>query len=342
MAVGTQPTTLSDLRIALLSRVRDVGGTGTNANSVSINDIANSYLNTSLHDMHINPLVMPYWAMRRAVLITHAPYTTGTVSITAAARTTLTGSSTLWSTAVTGFGFNNARVGGKIKVSGLSEIYTVSAVGGDTAITLETLYPGDALTDTTYTYFEDEYALASDFLKMADARLFSTDLKIPLVGPMEFRRTFPRNDISGKPRVATLIQLAFSGSTTPRPRVVLHPYPDDEYSIPYSYITSNLAVSSAGAEQTAMTADADEPIVPLRYRHALVAHALYNWYMHRKDDTRSQEAKEEYTEIMGRIANDHGIGSTDRPRFVVRTSYGMRRRGARYSVDTRFDELLDR
>ena len=343
MSSDTQPTTLSDLRIALLSRVRDVGGTGTNANSVSINNIANSYLNTALHDLHVNPNVMPHWAIRSAVLITHDTYTTGTVSITAAARTTVTGSSTLWNTAVTGMGFNNARAGGKMKFGGLNEIYTVASdPSSDTAMTLATRYAGDALTDGTYTYFEDEYALATDFLKPADARLFSTDLNIPLIGPMEFRRRYPRNDVSGKPRIATLIQLGFSSTTTPRLRLVLHPCPDDEYSIPYNYVTSYLAVSSAGAEQAEMTSDTDEPIVPLRYRHAIVAHALYNWLRDRKDDTRSKEAKTEYVDLISRMSNDAGIGVKDRPKLIVRTGYGSgnRRHGRRrFQTGTEWDDL---
>lgn len=325
--------------------MRDVAGTGTNANLLSINNIANSYLNTANYDLHINPNVMPHWAIRRGTLITHAPYSTGTVSITSAtSRTAVVGSSTLWNTAVTGFGFNNARVGGKIKFSGLNEVSVVSAVSSDTALTLESNYTGADLSGATYTYWEDEYALASDFLKMADARLFSSDLKIPLIGPMQFRRLFVRNDTSGKPRVATIIQLAFSSTTTPRTRVVLHPYPDDEYSIPYEYVTSNLAVSSAGVEQAQMSADDDEPIVPLRYRHVLVAHALYNWLRDRKDDARSQEAKAEYVELVSRITNDNGIGTQDRPKFVVRSGYGAsrrRRHGGRYSDDTLFDEVRD-
>jgi hypothetical protein len=343
MAAGTQPVSLLDLRISLLSKVRDVGGTGTNANSVSINDIANSYLNTAVQDININPNVMPYWLHRRGVLITHAPYSTGTVSITAAtSRTAVVGSSTLWNTAVTGYGFNNARIGGKMKFAGLNEIYTVSAVGSDTAITLESNYTGADLTAATYVYFEDEYALASDFDKPVDARLFSTDLNIPFIGPMEFRRRYARNDTSGKPRVATLNVLSSSGNTTPRPRLCLQPYPNDEYSIPYDYVTSNRAVSSAGVEQAAMTADTDEPLMPLKYRHVPVAHALSNWLADRKDDLeRSLKAQKDYEQLMTRITNDAGIGMKDRPRLIARAGFNGSRRGrrGRYSTNDDFDEM---
>ena len=171
-------------------------------------------------------------------------------------------------------------------------------------------------------------------------------MNIPLIGQAEFRRRYPRNSVTGKPKVACIIQLPFSGNTTPRYRVVLHPPTDATYSIPYNFVTSNLAVTSAGTEQTQLVNDTDEPIVPLRYRHAIVFHALYNWLRDRKDDARSGEAKAEYVEIMGRVANDTQIGQ-DRPRISPRTGqyYGFGRRGSRrigrYDVGGRFDNLLD-
>lgn len=332
MATTDQPKTFTELQTDLISRIRD------SSSDSGVSTIVQRYLNIALRDMHINPNVMPHWALRRAVLVTHSPYTTGSVDITtASSRTAVTGNSTVWTTANT-FGVANARVGGKIKFGGLNEVYEVSAVGAS-SITLATQYTGDDLDDDSYTYFEDEYALAADFLKPADAHLFSTDLKIPLVGPMDFRRRYGRNDVSGQPRVATIIQLDFSGNATPRPRLVLHPYPDDEYSIPYWYVTSYLAVTSAGVAQTQMSSSDDEPIIPLAYRHALVFHALYHYYRDRKDDARSGEAKAEYVDIMQRAANDVGIGQQDRPRLVPMRSQRGRRAARRYQTGDEFDTM---
>lgn len=319
MSVATQVTDLTDLRTDLIVRLRDATGV------TATNNIADRYLNIALHDMHINPGNNFPWAIRRAMILTHATYTTGTVSVTAATRTTVTGTSTLWATAVTGMGFNNARVGGKMNLSSGSEVYEVSAVGSDTSITLLDRYTGGALTDVGYTYFEDEYALATDFFRPLDWRNFSDERKIHLLGPQEFRRRYPRNARFGRPAVATLIQLPFATNTTPRYRVVFHPAPDVVYEIPYYYVTTNLAVSSAGVEQAQLTAATDEPIIPLRYRHALVFHALYHWYRDRKDDARSQEAKAEYVEILQRISGDQFSGQ-DRPRLVPVSPFGQGRR----------------
>ena len=330
---------MADLRRDLLHRVRDATG------ATATNNIADRYLNTALHDMHLDPGHNWPWAIRRAYILTHAPYTTGTVSITAAARTTVTGSSTLWNTAVTGMGFNNARAGGKMTFSGSLEVYEVSTVDSDTQITLTNRWSGDALSAASYAYYEDEYALVSDFLRPVDTRNFSLSNQIHLIGDREFYRRHPRNSTRSKPREATIIQLAFSGATTPRLRVVFSPAPDDEYEIPYRYITSNLAVDSTGAEKTQLTATTDEPIVPLYCRHAIVFHALYHWYRDRKDDKRSQEAKAEYVDIMGRIAGTVLHGASDRPRFAPNYGRYLGRRygGGRYEGDDKwFDELRDR
>lgn len=336
MATDTQLTTFLDIRRDLREMLRQVSVTATN-------DTIDRKINSALHDLHSNPGHNFPWLHRRGYLLTHAPYTTGTVDITAAARTTVTGTSTLWTTAVTGMGFNNARAGGKMTFSGSTEVHEVSTVDSATQITLTNRWTGDALTAATYAYFEDEYALATDFLRPVDMRNFSTDLNIPFIGPMEFRRAYPRNSYRAKPKVATLIQLGFSANTTPRYRVVLAPTPDDEYSIPYNYITSYLAVTDTGTEQTQLVNDTDEPIIPLQFRHVIPLHVMVHWYIHLMDDLpRANAIKAEYAELMQRMSGNTNVGQ-DRPRISVdyRKYFGQHRRG-RFEIESEFDEIRDR
>jgi hypothetical protein len=117
------------------------------------------------------------------------------------------------------------------------------------------------------------------------------------------------------------------------------------FMLPYAYVTSNFAVTSAGVEQTQMSSDSDEPIVPLIYRHAIVMHALYHWYRDRKNDKRSQEAKAEYVDLILRITGDVEVGASHpqlQPRISnyvrqARTPYA--RRGRRYTTGNSFDQL---
>ena len=132
--------------------------------------------------------------------------------------------------------------------------------------------------------------------------------------------------------------LGSSSPDTPVRRVALYPIPQQSLLIRYHYITSNLAISSAGAAQTQLSADADEPIVPLRYRHAILFHALYHWYRDREDDPRSQVAKQEYTDLVLRIAGDTEIGGR-RARLVPRLGSYTRRARRPYSGSPgRFDK----
>lgn len=340
MSSTSQVTTFSDLYTDLQNRVRVATGiTATESQ-------AKRYVNIALQDVHVGTDYTFPWTERRAFLTTKAPYTTGTVSI-AAGSTSLTGASTLWNTANT-YNQNNLRVGSKLSIAGGTDIYRVSAVASDTAATLETRYvASSSAAAVEYRAFEDEYALASDFLRPIDFALFSSDWNIPLLDRKEFRRLHTRGNISGKPTSASILDLSFSGSNTPVRKVVFYPYPDQTYIIPYAYVTSNLVVTSAGVEQSALSSDTDEPMMPLRYRHVIVLHALANWYRDKRDDARSQEAKAEYAELLSRMIADHDMGTHNRVRIQpnegLYRAHAMRpyRRqgGSRYSTNNRFDSF---
>lgn len=312
MSSTSQLTTFADIYTDLLNRCRVT--TGVTATT----EQAKRYVNIALHDLHVGFDYKLPWAERSSVLRTQAQYTTGTLTATKGS-TTITGSGTAWNTN-NDFSVANMRVGGKIRIGGSRTPYTISAVGGNTTATLNTAFVETTATATTYTYFEDEYALASDFLRPVDAQRFSDEMSIDIIGRTEFRRRYPTNSMpQSRPSVATIIDAAPSGNTTPVRRVRLAPPPSTNVLIPYTYITSNLAVSSAGVAAANLSADSDEPIVPLRYRHVIVFHGLYHWYRDKKDDSRADAAKGEYTDLMLRIAGDAEVGAV-RPQIRPRMS----------------------
>lgn len=340
MSSTTQLTTFSDLYTDLQNRTRVTTGITATENQ------AKRYINIALQDIHLAFDYKLPWAERRGVLRTHAPYTTGTVSVTVGG-TSLTGLTTLWNTA-NAYSENNMRVGGKVLFAGTSDIYTIATVSGDTTATITQRYVGTAnLSGQSYIYFEDEYPLASDFLRPVDMQSFTDDHSIPLIGRNEYRRRYPRPNQAGRPQVASIIDLSFSGNTTPVRKVMFHPYPDAVYMIPYTYISNAVAVTSTGVEGTALVNDTDEPTMPLRYRHAIVFHALYHWYRDKKDDARSQEAKAEYVDIMQRIVNDQDVGThvqaSIQPRMEMYTRHAYRpyskRGGRRMDLNKDFDNF---
>lgn len=318
MSTTSQPTTFSELYTDLQNRVRIT--TSVSATEV----IAKRLINTALINMHIGYAERLPWCERRATLITQPQYTTGTLTATKGS-TTITGSGTLWNTS-NSFSVANMRAGGKIRINGGSEVYEISSVSTDTSATLTSSFTQTTVSAATYVYFEDEYALATDFLRPIDLRQFSDPMNIELIGRTEFRRLFPRNYITGRPSVATMVDLGFSGNTTPVRKVLFAKPPDIAYSIPYTYATSYLAVSAAGAAQTSLTANTDEPIVPLRYRHLIVLNALSEWYRDQKDDDRYVAAGQAFEQGMLRMVGDTEIGESHPYLRPDVSGYAMRAR----------------
>lgn len=339
MSTTSQLTTFNDLYTDLQNRVRISTGVAASENQ------AKRYINVALHDMHLGNEYKFPWAERASSLITHARYTTGTVTI-AQGATALAGASTAWNTA-TGLGFNNMRAGGKVTFSGHVEPYEISSVSSDTAAVLTDSYVGSAISAGSYVYYEDEYALASDFFRPLDMSFFDSNREIQLIDKDRFYRAFPRNTQTGKPRWAMLIDKAPSGSTARIRRIVFAYPPDAVYKISYRYITKNLAVSSAGVQAESLSADADEPLVPLRYRHAILYHALCNWYRDKKDDSRADGVWAQYVDIMQRISGDVELGART-PKFMpnvsgyvgaARRPYRHRGRARGYTTGNAFDRM---
>src|SRR3990167_9140738 len=197
------------------------------------------------------------------------PYTISRTLTATKGSTTLEGSGTAWNTN-NDFSVKNMRAGGKVRIAGALDPYTISSVTDDDTAVLSAAFVETTVTDGTYTYYEDEYALASDFLRPVDMQRFSDAIPIDLISRTEFRRRYPSNSVpQTRPSVACIIDAPFSSTTTPVRRVRFAPPPSSNVLIPYTYITSNLAVSSAGVAAANLSADTDEPIVPLRYRGAI-------------------------------------------------------------------------
>lgn len=331
MSTTSQVIDFQDLYTDVLNKTR------SNPSLSTLITFAKRYVNQAVQ--HIVGIDEFEWGKRWATFVTNASYTTGTIAITKGSST-LTGTSTLWNTN-NDLGVANTRTTGKLKIG--SEVYEIASVDSDTQITLSSNYTQDTLTEGSYVYFEDEYALEADFDKPVFTQHLQGDLDIPIVSNSDFHRNYIRNSITGKPKSATVIDRAFDGSTARVQRMTFHPSPADFYTIRYRYVTSFIAVSSTGTEQSAMSADSDEPIIPIKYRNCIVQYALSQWWRDRQDDARSQEAKNEYDQTIAQMQSDTGA-PTPRPRMRVarpRITYWGRGGGRRYQTGTEFDEMRD-
>ena len=325
MSTTSAPRDFSDIVTAVRTTVKADSSTPTTTTIKRL-------INTRLVDMHIQANFP--WAERRATLLTHAPYTTGTVDTTVGS-VTVTGTSTVWTTS-NSYGQANVRTTGVLVFSGDPQPYRISTVDGAGTLTLATRWIGAAaLAGATYTYLEPEYDLASDLLRMKHPRQFSDVLQIPILPRDEFDRRFPRNTTQGTPIVCTIVDVGFAASASRVQRVVFAQVPNATLQIPYWYITRNLAVSSAGVEAEALSADTDEPIIDRLYRHVLVEGAAADYFRDGKDDARSAEHEGRYEAIVNRTKQD-SPPERDRPRLEVVPRHNVnhllqvRGRGGRY------------
>jgi hypothetical protein len=161
-----------------------------------------------------------------------------------------------------------------------------------------------------------------------------------LIGAQEFYAASARTTIRGRPRVATLIELGPLGSTALRRRVVFSPAPDGTYLIPFRYLTTLLAVSATGTGQANLIATTDEPIVPLRYRGAIVYKALELWFGTRQKSAElAAHFQAEYSSLLLRARQKSGPAD-DRPRIIPAVAGPVRGwSGRRYDGGIAWDEL---
>ncbi len=308
--------------------------------------VAKRFINTGLYDMHLGNGERFPWSERQGRLLTQATYSTGTVTV-AQGAVAVVGVGSAWNTA-NAFGVNNVRAGGKIIFSGDDTVYEVASVSSDLALTLTDRFRGTSLSAGGYSYFEDEYDLAADFLKPLDKNRFDGRGAIPIMDRREFRRRFTRIASTGEIVACAIFDQAFDGNTTPRRRVRFYRPPSEARYIAYAYVTSNLAVTAAGVEQAQLLNDTDEPIVPLYARHLIVLKALEHWYRDKKNDSRSQEAKAEYVDGVTRLLGDVEVGA-QRPRLQPDVTGYVRRartpyrsgRTRKHVLGTGFDEILE-
>ena len=339
MSSSTVVTTWSDLYTALLNDMRSETGVTATTN------LAKRYIDEAHRDLYIGHGEKFHWAERRNTIITHAEYTTGTLTATIGSGT-LTGASTLWNTN-NDHGQKNMRKYGKISIAGADEVYEISSVTNDTSAAMNPNYIGSTASELEYRYFEDTYALASDFLKPVDSRSFDDNRRIHFVGRSRFRQMYPRNrTTSTSISVAILEDYAPDGNVTLIRRIRFGPPPSNTQIIPYSYVTSNIVTASDGTAKGSFTADADEPTMPLHYRPIIVAGAKLHWYRDIKDDQRSLQVLPLYQQMLDRMIGDQDVGAQ---KMRIRTARGLYvsrakrpyRGGQRYDINGRFDRFED-
>ena len=344
MSTTSQFTTFSDLYLGLLKALR------TDAGDTATVEQAKRYINTAHLDIHLGFAENVPWAIR--------DHSAGTGTTFTATVATATGTAIDSNTGVIShlYTVDNPNLG----LAGADSRISVTTSADGTTLGIEGVIGGVAATDPsnmtmygpeigvgdTIRVFKDDLVMPTDFLRLAGNQIKVGSRSLDLIGRVEFRHRFAGEINIGRPQYATLVDsVSIDGGMDER-KIRLHPIPNTVERVFISYVTKNIVTTSTLNKAEGFSDDADVSIMPLRYRHAILFHALYHWYRDRKDDQRSQEAKAEYSEIMGRIVNDTEAGQSVmsiRPNtnaYRRKSSRPYRSGGSRSRYDHgRFDRL---
>lgn len=180
-----------------------------------------------------------WWLYDRQVIVTSAPITTGTISVTNASTSATYSDAPTPSTA-----------GRVLHIpSNTTELYLsrISAhTAAATALTLESAYTGDDDTDATFTVWQDRYDLATDCGKVLWIRRTGYTQPLQIISPEEMIRLKGWDTSEGPPHVATVLGFDTEGDPTTQKQLHVHPYPDDTYTLEVWYRQAlNTEVSSS-------------------------------------------------------------------------------------------------
>ena len=123
------------------------------------------------------------WLQDNQTIRMIAEYTTGTVDCTTL-TTSVTGSSTVWTKAMTDR---------KFKFDDFDETYRIAQWSSATGITLANTYNGDTVDDGTYTIFQDEYLCPITWEDIKNIRDLRNGNKLEFVAPNILRAENPNS-----------------------------------------------------------------------------------------------------------------------------------------------------
>jgi hypothetical protein len=178
---------------------------------------------------------LPWQRLEATIMLaTVAPYSTGTVSVTAASN----------AVTLTGGAFDATMTGRAMRVAGRDEIYEFTFSTSTTGL-LDRPYEGPTAAAATYKIFQAVYAMPGNCRILPDDALSSN------LWPMQ-RLTRGQLNIAAPSRAATgsptcWMSYMDDSSTPPRMQIELYPVPDTAMSLQVTY-TAEAPAPSAGTD----------------------------------------------------------------------------------------------
>lgn len=239
-----------------------------------------------------------------------APYSEGTLSATNGSYD-LVGVGTEWS--------SNLENKNLIWFTGGTPTYHVADVTSQTALTLESKYSEDDITDSTYTAVQNQYRLPVEVDQLKSI-VINGVTKVELVGPDELSIYKIRDPQAlGTPRFASMIRRDTDDDAT---YVEFYPSPDRSYTVEIGY---SVRIYSLEDEEDCY------PIIPDRYRACLFYGACADFAMITlKNPTIGTAMQNQFNSFYGQMKSKKEISDQDlrlmpQRNYVKRATRGRRR-----------------
>lgn len=281
------------------------------ATSTVVRNQVKEYINTSYQFIAYRK---PYrWTGETRHLKLLAKATAGTIAVTSG-QNTVTGTSTAFTEAT--------HLHCKIKIGSNPNPFRITRVASTTSLVIDAPYTGSTASGLSYVIYKDEYGLFPDLVNIRRLYVPNTSVNYQpyAVGPDEMdQRRMKMPFSSGSPRYYTINGFGYYRSVTWANFKWDVDYWEDPFTVASrnqklvvwpALNTSDLNIQIRFTKEVkAMSADADEPLMPLPVRKVLVYGPLYENFAAKRDIQMLSVWKREYQDVLKQMEAD--VESTD-------------------------------
>lgn len=162
----------------------------SSSNTTLLTEVKN-WLNLANQDLHSRPNKVAPWALRRHTILTTAPTTSSTISLTFTVDdATVTASSAI---------FTSAMVGRKIKLDSFSEVSTIRTFTSTTSIEMDQIFNGTTTTSTAWRIWDDTVLLPPFTHEALSVQIRGQTKPLNKLDPQEFLSDYGDNHSGDTP-----------------------------------------------------------------------------------------------------------------------------------------------
>jgi hypothetical protein len=169
---------------------------------------------------------------------------------------------------------------------GFEEIYDVASTTS-ASLTLAKAYLGTTNTAASGVVFQKSILVDTSIRDIFQIYHQYDTKPLTNIGPQQMRMVQERSGV----QLNTASYYSIFGSSSSALRVLLYPYPLDAYTL---YLDTNLLPAQ-------MTADTDEPLIPIKFRQMLYWYGSYKLWLYHRNDSNAATALTNFNSLLAQM-----------------------------------------